>query len=353
MVGGELWTGREPRVTPVTKRFRPGVTGDVDRFGVAGLTRTVEATYGPAGWHLHIHALVFVAEGSLAAGLRPDWSDCLRRDADTQYFPPADWVGRVAFASRMAERWVNGLRKQGFDCGAAGVDFRAVRDGGAKFIGNYLSKSTYDVAHKVGLEAAAGQVSKSAIGRNVTPFEMLYLISERVSMRGWGVTTPKRWKVLVDGDEFLIYDVTSNEVKVVAPPGLWRIWWEWEQSSKGRRQLVWSQRRQNPKDSREALWNWILDSRGERASLSDEDVASEDFGGTTLGEIGRSDWYKKLVFRPSWLTDVLETAENHGARGVSEWMLEHNISYTHAHGVGDDVVEDRNLVVESRSGPPF
>jgi hypothetical protein len=133
--GARPWTGQKARTAirnghPVNMSR---VVGDAERFGVAALTRVVEATYGaPAdggnGWHLHIHALVFVV-GSLRVGLS-DLQVVEPRSAARHGQRPLggvhevvtaqwgdridwDWLARSIFAARVYERWSRGLKKAG------------------------------------------------------------------------------------------------------------------------------------------------------------------------------------------------------------------------------------------------
>lgn len=348
--GTRAWTGQKARTVLRNGRLveMAELTGDAERFGVAGLTRVVEATYGsPAdggnGWHLHIHALVFV-EDALASGLR----DFLvvepaingvssgrirsvrgrrRVLGSAQEFIAehwggnidSDWLARNIFAARIYDRWSRGLEKAGCAIpGAVGVDVREVSDVGSEYLGQYLAKATYDVAGKVGSEIGAGQLTKSGrIARNRTPFEILSELSESVDARGFGVRTPRHWSVVpAEGGDWAVLDSDTGEVLSVTPPGEWRIWHEWEQSSKGRRQIMWSRRRRDPSTPREMLWNELLDARGISAEQSDEDVAVAEVGGEIVAEISREDWYRLVVWSPSLMVDLLEAAEKEGAAGV-------------------------------------
>lgn len=348
--GTRAWTGQKART--VTRKGRPvevaELTGDAERFGVAGLTRVVEATYGtPAdggnGWHLHIHALVFVEE-SLSAGLShfqvvepPIDAESSRRSKSVRGSRrvlgtvreftatgwggnvDSDWLARNIFAARIYQRWSRGLEKAGCAVpGAVGVDVREVSDVGSEYLGQYLAKATYDAAGKVGSEIGAGQLTKTGrIGRNRTPFEILADLSESVDARGFGVRTPRHWSVVPAGDgDWAILDSDTGEVLSVTPPGEWRIWHEWEQSSKGRRQIMWSRRRRDPSTSRELLWNGLLDARGASAEQRDEDVAVAEVEGEVVAEISRQDWYRLVVWSPSLMVDLLEAAEKHGVLGV-------------------------------------
>ncbi|WP_336671475.1 hypothetical protein [Tsukamurella sp. USMM236] len=316
--GGVAWTGKAGTTD------RPRRLGQRELFDVAGHTRTVEVTVGVdgAGWHVHVHALIFVGDVGLEGALVRSWGDIIRRMLGWKEARdvPAAWVARIAFASLIYRRWRAGLGKAGFDCGAAGVDVREVADHGGEFIGRYLAKATYDAATAAGYENAGG-TTKRARGRNQTPFEVLYEISESVAARSWGIRTPRRWKILRDSTDFLLVDLTTAEVKEVAPPLLWRRWWEWEQESKGRRQLVWARSRSG---HRADLWDEILQARGRERG--DEEIARDDLGGVVLGEISRSSWYGRMAYRPSWLTAALEAAER-GPRDLRDWCADHDIEF--------------------------
>ncbi len=309
--GTRKWTGQRARTVERGGKttFIKAHVGDAELFDVAGMTRVVEATYGaPArggnGWHLHIHALVFTAS-AMESALRPElplWFDGIDRE----------WFARNVFASRVHERWSNGLNKAGLRSpGSVAVDVRDVASDGADYVGRYLSKATYDAATKMGFEIAGGQVEKSArTERNRTPFEILADLASSVDARGFGVRTPRHWSVVEAGQgDWAVIDSDSGEVIAVTPPGEWAVWHEWEQASKGRRQLLWSRKRQAPSSEREVLWNSLLSTRGGTAEQSDEAVAATDAGGETVGEISRADWYKVVVWRPELMADLLDMAE--------------------------------------------
>lgn len=310
--GTRKWTGQRART--VERAGKPTLVaayvGDAELFDVAGMTRVVEATYGDPtrggnGWHLHIHALVFTASG-MESALRselPLWFDGLDRE----------WLARNVFAARVHERWSNGLNKAGFRSpGSVAVDVRDVASDGAEYLGRYLSKATYDAATKMGFEIAGGQVEKSArTERNRTPFEILADLASSVDARGFGVRTPRHWSVVEAGQgDWAVIDSDTGAVVSVTPPGEWAVWHEWEQASKGRRQLLWSRRRKDPASAREALWNVLLEARGKTAEESDEAVAVAEVEGETVAEIRRADWYRVVVWRPELMTTLLEIAEN-------------------------------------------
>lgn len=309
--GTRKWTGQRSRIVEragKTVAVR-GRLGDAELFDVAGMTRVVEATYGaPAsggnGWHLHIHALVFTAS-AMEFALRPDLP-LLFADVDRE------WFARNVFAARVHDRWSKGLYKAGFRSpGSVAVDVRDISVDGAEYVGRYLSKATYDSASKMGIEVAGGQVAKVArTERNRTPFEILAHLASSVDARGFGVRTPRHWSVVEAGQgDWAVIDSDSGEVVAVTPPGEWAVWHEWEQASKGRRQIVWSRRKPDPSSAREALWNSLLEARGVTANESDENLAAADVGGETVGEISRSDWYRVVVWQPQLMAGLLELVE--------------------------------------------
>lgn len=352
--GVRQWTGQKARTA--MRRGRPvninEVVGDAERFTVAGMTRVVEATYGAPrsggnGWHLHIHALVFVA-GSFESGLddmavtavgqsdskvRRESLGGLREFVETQWGAACDWewLARNVFASRVYSRWARGLHKVGCSIpGSVGVDVREISDDGSEYVGQYLSKATYDAAAKIGSEVGAGQITKGGrVERNRTPFEVLAELSESVDARGFGVRTPRHWSVVDAGQgDWAVLDADTGEVLAVTPPGDWRIWHEWEQASMGRRQITWSRRRKEPTGRRELLWNSILAARGSTAERDDEEIAAGDFDGDVVLVIDRRDWYRMMVWCPSLMVEVLEAAETAGRRGVQDRLARARASQT-------------------------
>jgi hypothetical protein len=328
--GSRSWTGQKPREARRRGRVVQigEIIGDAECFDVAGLTRVVETTYGsPAdgghGWHLHIHALVFCAS-SLARGLvseLPAWLPKIEN---------RDWLARNAFAARIHSRWSAGVMRAGYRLpGAVAVDVREINDQGAEYLGKYLSKATYDAASKIGVEIAGGQVSKTGrVARNRTPFEVLADLASSVDARGFGVRTPRRWSVTQAGDgDWAVIDTETGEVLAVTAPGEWKVWHEWEQGSKGRRQIMWSRRRKDPTTARENLWNVLLVARGMTAEESDEAVAAVDTFGQVVGEISRKDWYRTVVWRPELIVDILEVAETGGVRAISDVLAGYGVAF--------------------------
>lgn len=68
----------------------------------------------------------------------------------------------------------------------------------------------------------------------------------------------------------------------------------------------------------------MLDARGRSADQTDEAVAVVEVDGEVVAEISRRDWYRRLVWRPDLLVQVLEVAESSGADGVSMLLGKRN-----------------------------
>jgi hypothetical protein len=147
--------------------------------GVRGWVRRVELTHGRNGWHLHIHALLFMhgpvgAEAALSVG---------RGMFDA-------WAGRLVTAGlRAPVRDSGGLDVKVMDLGSARAD-----------LARYLSKGTYESA---ALELAGGSTKRARRG-NRSPFDILADLAQQ------------------------------HEARDLA---LWR---EYEQASRGKRALTWS-----------------------------------------------------------------------------------------------------------------
>lgn len=341
VVGCEAWSGRAPRERAHksgARRLVPGVMGDRERFGIAGVVRVVEATVsrpgsGGHGWHLHVHALLFAA-GGLSTGLCADWSARLAAMMGRHAAVDPEWLGRVALSSRISARFTGAVGKAGGRVpGVAAVDLRRIEDGGAEYVGSYLAKSTYDVAVRLGAEVATGEQTKTVREtRNLSPFELL---ADAVTTERFGFPTPRHWEISMTGrGRFELVDTDTGEVRELVPPALWALWLAWEQGSSGRRQIGWSQRPRTfggcPKsrpaaadaaavEALDVLWLTILDARGETADKTDEDVARAELDGLTLGMIPRADWYGRMVWHPSWLVEALEAAESGGLKELRKW----------------------------------
>lgn len=153
-----------------------GWVRDKADFGIGGFVRAVEVTHGENGFHLHIHALLF-----LERGLDDDES-------------------RFLFA-RVFSRWETALVKAGLEAPLSKAqDFQIVQDADMA-MAEYLAKAV-STPWGVSEEMTRSDIKKG---------------------RG-GHRTP--WEILADALEGDIHSVL-----------LWR---DYEQASKGRRALTWS-----------------------------------------------------------------------------------------------------------------
>lgn len=223
-------------------------------FGVLGYVRVVEVTHGRNGWHVHVHALIFgegLTTGNIDRLCRPMW-----------------------------ERWSRGLQAKGLDAPLPIGSEWHVLDGDltGTAIGEYLAK---------GMEAAG------SIGAELTQTQSK--IARAVN------STYTTWQLLEDGP-------VNGEVA-----GL-RAWWEWEQASKGRRQIAWSQ--------------GLRERFGVGRELADEEIAAEELGSAddTLVWITRRGW-AEMVKRPALIPQVLDVAEHQGAEGLSRWLAANGVEH--------------------------
>lgn len=165
---------------------RAGQTVWQNRIGYA---RVVETTHGANGWHVHIHALLFVKQ------------DITPLEVE-------------ALGGSIFSRWSASLVSEGFGAPTLqnGVDVKLlgpeVRD--AQRIAEYFSKNTFagqKKASNVAFEVSGG-LGKWARGSNRTPFQIL--------------------ENLCSGEEYAGFESDLGR------------WWAWEKASKGKRQLTWS-----------------------------------------------------------------------------------------------------------------
>jgi hypothetical protein len=151
-------------------------------YGIAGWLRVVEVTHGRNGWHVHIHALVFIA------------------GKQTEHL-----VQQLHAA--MFGRWSSALEKQGLAAPLmVGQDAHLVTNGGDRSLAEYFTKATdRRPSETIGLEVTQSQTKKSR---------------DRHKTR-----TP--WALLDDVEDLGLADSLG-------------LWHEWERGSKGRKQMTWS-----------------------------------------------------------------------------------------------------------------
>ncbi|MGO4427198.1 hypothetical protein AB4Z54_52965, partial [Streptomyces sp. MCAF7] len=169
LITGGTWAGRPDKGDP------HGIRG---RIGYIGMIRATEVTVGLAnGWHPHIHAIVLV--GGRTEGERAE-----KRITGT--FKPGE-AALTEWEDQWRGVWVSALQginpkwrpsddcdRADCQCGGKGhaVDFKRLEtERDAKDLGEYIAK-TQD-GKQPALELARADL-KTAIGENVTPFELLF-----------------------------------------------------------------------------------------------------------------------------------------------------------------------------------
>lgn len=170
----ELWSA-------LLAAWRSATTGKAwagrrSSLGMLGWIRAVEVTWGRHGWHVHIHALLFVG-------------------------PEVERVQVAEFGSWLADRWSRAVVRQGLEAPLAAGQFARLVTGPADAdLAAYISKAT-----DLGLELTQSQSKRARRGhKTVSPWSLL-------------------GDVIDKGDA----DALDR-------------WHVWEQGSKNRRQITWS-----------------------------------------------------------------------------------------------------------------
>lgn len=158
VTSGSQWVADSERFGVVLPRVvktghRKGQTLRESRIN---FVRAVEVTHGKNGWHVHIHALLFVKDGITDLAESSEVS---------------------ALADSMFIRWSEALVASGLEAPTRenGIDVRLVRRADSKALGDYFTKNVYVGrvrAVGAGWEIAGGQ-GKTARGKNRTPFQIL------------------------------------------------------------------------------------------------------------------------------------------------------------------------------------
>lgn len=205
--------------------------------------RVVEVTHGAAGWHVHVHMLMFLGAEVTQAGLQR------------------------LYAS-MWDRWNRGAQGAGLDGGLMVNTAKFFTGDAADTLADYVTKNTYTAGEKAGLEVARGDLKDGRFG-NRSAMQLLRDI----------VLQPDLERVAADVD----------------------LWHEYEQASKGRRQMTWAV------GARDVL--------GLGDEQSDEELAATEVGteDDAVIRFTGTDW-RDLVRVPGRRIDLLETAE----RSVTE-----------------------------------
>lgn len=181
--------------------------------------RLVEVTYGENGWHIHIHAILF-----LRPGVNPLDAAYL---GDEMFMR---WRDSVTGAGMPAPSWAHGV-----DCHLVGGDQVG------KDISEYFVKATYDGRH---IPSASPMSIKAGVISRAVSFE-----TARTDLKSAQRDNRQPFQILED----IVERGDAADLD---------IWHEWEAGSKGRRQVAWSQ----------GLRAELLEGEVEQ---SDEEIAEE------------------------------------------------------------------------------
>lgn len=214
---------------------------DRQAFGIVGTIRSLEFTHGDNGWHPHLHVLILTT-----APLDPRVAHVLRE--------------------RLSLRWRRLLGYAGFEANDRNGTLMVPVLAEEAAMAAYLTK-VYD-ERSIGLEVGRGDLK----------------------LARWGNRSP--WAILADA-------VENGDGDDLA---LWR---EYEQASRGRRAVQWSQ----------GLRALLLPV--EQVEVTDEALAEEAVGGDVIATIRYSAWQAMRKHRGALLA-VLRAAERHGEAGVYE-----------------------------------
>jgi hypothetical protein len=258
----DLWDALSAAWSVARNSRRSRAAGDM--AGLAGWARVVEATHGEHGWHLHVHALLFVRRPEHARGL-----------GEAMFDAWAAKLSRLGLDAPLRDR--GGLDVRGM----AGADVAGV-------ISDYLAKSTlperspHDAAREL-----TGQAAKRGRRGNRTPFGVLADLADRYELRPGG-------------------NVTAEQAADK------RLWCEWEAASQGRRALTWSE------GVRE-----LLELAAEVGDVELAEVDDTDTAWQPVAAVSDRTW-RELRWRPdfSQLLDLIEDAEPDGRfLAVARWLI--------------------------------
>jgi hypothetical protein len=233
------------------------------QYGLEGWIKAVEATHGANGWHVHLHVLMI-------------W-----QEADTEV---AESDARD-LAERMHRRWTAAVQRAGFDSlrDHGGLDVRmASLDPEANGLHQYFTKMAFEIS---------GGYAKEAKGKGRAPFQVL-------------------------ADFFATGLVDDLD-----------IWHEWEDGSRRRRQIAWS--------------DGIRDRAGLEEEVSDEDAANADMPADEAIKLHPNT--HAALSRAPWLAcELLEVAEDGGLDAACEWLDRHGLLWHSRHYVAGPVKAPHN-----------
>jgi len=129
-------------------------------FWIAGSVRALEVTYGANGWHVHIHEVCFI-----------DKRDSRNNPVSLSEAQTSD------LQNRTFNSWRNALKRRNKATNSAyGVHVTNADNSVAEYVAKYGREpieSHWDITHEL-----TKQVTKRAIGQNVTPLELLAEFAE-------------------------------------------------------------------------------------------------------------------------------------------------------------------------------
>lgn len=227
---------------------------DKEKFGALGFCKVVEVTQGRNGWHVHVHALVFLDDAATAGTLR-------------------------ALQDSMFKRW-----KAGAIAGRLGA-LRTAQD--AKLVTDDVQLSQY-----------LAKQAHGAIGVELTSTQSKVARSEHGTRSVWTVFDQARLGLAREVD----------------------LWFEWERTSKGKRQISWS--------------HGMRDLVGLAQEDTDETVAAEEVGTAddTIAVLSEAGWSDLVEAR--LLGECLRAASKNLA-ALHAWLVMHNIEHVMVRGTDE------------------
>jgi hypothetical protein len=245
---------------------------DKGRYGVFGWVRVVEVTTGRNGWHVHVHALFLL---------------------DAKATPTT--MG--AFHGGMFKRWSKGVMKSGYGAPLlAAQDFRLVTDGDLGELARYFAKAVDTGGSGSGSEGPGGAPDRTSAAHAVA-LEMTQTLTKG-ARNALGTVPP--WRLL----DAVLEDGCADSLDS---------WHEWEQGSKGRRQISWSF------GLRKAL--------GLCAEKSDDEIAAEELGGANLLLITAAGW-RSMVRNFRLIPQLLTVTERGGLAAAELFLNANHIEYS-------------------------
>lgn len=253
---------------------------DKDMWGIDGWNRVTETTHGDEnGWHVHAHVVMF-----------------FNREVGME---TVRFVGQ-----RMYQRWEKALRRKGFDAVEEhGLDIRKADEA----VADYLAKTTYAEDPKLQAAAEAYRQANKASAKKLAGEAALGVFKEARR----GNRTPFKILDSIIAGKRAGLDTTKDE----------RIWHEWEQSSRGRKQMQWSQFK-GPDGLK------LRDRVGLNDEKKDEEVTEED---QLKGEVVA--WLPKATWNVvKWEAEFLLQAFDHSAEAGIAYLRQRHLLVTDARG---------------------